>query len=85
MTVQPEIGLPEQGIERIAKACCSGGDAVARVSAAQARGEVRHDHRYAVKGLAQGRCQPSLAKQRLFTHLLRQHGLAVAGSAGFLR
>src|SRR5690348_13185150 len=66
VAMQPELRLREQVVQRIAETRCRRRYAVAWVGAAQARSEVRDDHRGPGEGLRERSAQPRLAHERLF-------------------
>ena len=83
MAVQPQLGVGQQVVERVAKPRCAWHPAVARVGAAQAGRKVGDHHGGTHKRHAQRSAQPVLALQGLLAQAFGQPGLTLARGQGF--
>ena len=83
VAVQPGVGVGQQVVQRVAKACRAGHAAVAWVGAVQAGGKVGDGHGGAVKWRGQGAAQPFLALQSLRAQAFGQPRFTVAGGECF--
>eukprot|EP01136_Pigoraptor_vietnamica_P025283 Opistho-1_new@79109 len=78
VAVQPEVGLRQPVVQRVAEARGARAPAIARVHAVQRGCEMRDHHRGAVEGLDQRLAQPALAVHGQRPHRLGVEQLPVA-------